>query len=276
VHLAVPVVFFAAARFRVPALPVLGLFAGVGVIGLARAFLRRERRAAALVLVASAVALTTVPVLAPEMKPADRATHAFNLGIALEDAGRLEDALAEYERALDLNPDEGRTALQRANTLFRLDRVADAVAAYEALADARPDLSVEVYSNLGVALARTGRTDEAERCYLEALRRNPEYAPARVNLGALYLDAGRFQEAAEAFEVALNGLAVNRGPVLANLAWARWGADDREGAADALRSALAVSPQDPWVRQVARRLRAEGAPGGRPLPGARGAANPER
>jgi tetratricopeptide (TPR) repeat protein len=213
-------------------------------------------------LLACAFAVVLLPATAPRVGDSDRATHAFNLGWALESGGRLEAALAEYERAAALDPANGRAAFQRANTLQRMGRLGEAVAAYEALAAARPDLAVDVYTNLGVALAREQRPAEAERCYREALRRSPGHAPARVNLGALYLEQGRFAEAAESFEAAVGSLPSNRGPVLANLALARLGAGDEAGAAAALRQALAAAPNDPWVREVARRLRETDLPPG--------------
>lgn len=54
----------------------------------------------------------------------------------------------------------------------------------------------DVHYNLGIALARQGKVDEAIREYREALRLFPEYVEAHNNLGNLYLRLGRLDEAA--------------------------------------------------------------------------------
>jgi tetratricopeptide (TPR) repeat protein len=56
------------------------------------------------------------------------------------------------------------------------------------------------HNNLGVALARQGRTAEAMACYREAARLNPGYIVARSNLATLLRNEGRADEALAEFE----------------------------------------------------------------------------
>jgi tetratricopeptide (TPR) repeat protein len=57
-------------------------------------------------------------------------------------------------------------------------------------------------NNLGVALRRRGRVDEAIQEYLLVIQQHPKYAEAYSNLGAAYLYEGHTQEALHAYRVA--------------------------------------------------------------------------
>ena len=61
------------------------------------------------------------------------------------------------------------------------------------------DRNLLAHNNLGNALARQGRLEEAEFHLVEALRLRPDYAAAQNNLGILRLRQGRFEEAAGHF-----------------------------------------------------------------------------
>lgn len=60
-----------------------------------------------------------------------------------------------------------------------------------------------VHNNLGVALEKTGRTDEAIRHYREAIRLNPDFQEAHYNLGIALEKQGRMDEAMNCYREAL-------------------------------------------------------------------------
>jgi Flp pilus assembly protein TadD len=62
---------------------------------------------------------------------------------------------------------------------------------------------VEAHVNLGVALARTGRLDEAVHHLSTALALRPDFAPAHYNLGAAMLERGDRERAGHHFSEAL-------------------------------------------------------------------------
>ena len=62
-----------------------------------------------------------------------------------------------------------------------LGKLDEAVASYQQALQRKPDLA-ETYSNLGVALKDQGKLDEALACYRRALELKPDYAYAHSNL----------------------------------------------------------------------------------------------
>jgi tetratricopeptide (TPR) repeat protein len=60
-----------------------------------------------------------------------------------------------------------------------------------------------IFNNLGNALTAEGKTEEAIRCYREAVRWQPDYAQAHCNLGNAYAALKRRGEALEEYEKAL-------------------------------------------------------------------------
>ncbi|MFC1815000.1 tetratricopeptide repeat protein, partial [Thermodesulfobacteriota bacterium] len=60
-----------------------------------------------------------------------------------------------------------------------------------------------IHNNLGIALAKEGRTNEANKQYLTALRIKPDFVAAHLNLGNSQMDMGRIDEAKDHFYEAL-------------------------------------------------------------------------
>jgi len=113
----------------------------------------------------------------------DALTH-YNLGFVLTRVGRLPDAIAEYERALERDPNHLAARTNLASVLVRqgqLDRAARVLA--RAL-EIEPETAA-AHTNLGLLLAQQGRMDQAGREFREALRINPQLREAQEALRAL-------------------------------------------------------------------------------------------
>lgn len=112
-----------------------------------------------------------------------------NLGSALVELGRLDEAIAAFRTALRLQPDhlESLNNLGNALLLLRPPQVDEALRAYEAALAADPSYAT-AHSNFGNALiSLPGRLDDAIAHLQTALRLRPVYPEAHFNLGLAYL-----------------------------------------------------------------------------------------
>ena len=108
------------------------------------------------------------PVLRQALEGLDTAETRYDLALVLDRRGRLDEATAEYERALERNPNH-----------------------------------VDSLINLGVVHARRGLLRQAVSRFERAVAIDPDHADAHVNLGALLLARGAREEARRAFRAAL-------------------------------------------------------------------------
>jgi tetratricopeptide (TPR) repeat protein len=125
----------------------------------------------------------------------DAAAAHFSLGNALRQRGQLAEAIAEYRAVIRLKPDFALAHTFLGGILC--DAMHDygaAVAEFRAAIRLKPDDDQPHY-NLGVALYRQGKVDEAIAAYREAIRLKPNYANAHTNLGAALSRQGNLTEA---------------------------------------------------------------------------------
>jgi tetratricopeptide (TPR) repeat protein len=87
----------------------------------------------------------------------------FNLGLALETQGHLDEAALCYEHALRLEPRFVEAYKTLGNTLKSQGRLADAIACYQQALERKPD-DAAIYNNLGITLDEQGRFVEATAC----------------------------------------------------------------------------------------------------------------
>ncbi|MGA2788480.1 MAG: tetratricopeptide repeat protein [Verrucomicrobiota bacterium] len=125
-----------------------------------------------------------------------------NLGSVFLQQGRLDKAVAHYQKALAINPDSAETHYDLANALFQQGRTDDAMAHYQKALAINPDSAMAHY-NLGNAFLQQGRLDEAMAQYQKALTINPDYAEAHNNLGNVLIHQEQVDEAVAHFQKAL-------------------------------------------------------------------------
>jgi tetratricopeptide (TPR) repeat protein len=144
----------------------------------------------------------------------DVAEARFNLGVALEAQGKLDDARAEYERAVAAKPSLRQAAV-----------------------------------NLAVLLERSGDERGAAAAYGRILRDFPEDALARERLAALYRASGQLDEAWRLAREALlrDPGSVGAYKVLAQVALARNDLDLAKLIALRAEKLAARDPELPWV-----------------------------
>ncbi len=117
-----------------------------------------------------------------------------------------------------------------------------AVRAYQALLTRGGRPHAALYNNLGAALLRAGRLDEAIEVLRSALELEPAYLRARVNLGRALCEAGRIDESLELLQAAVAERA-DYVPALVNLGAAHAAAAAWSPALAALEAALRLEPR---------------------------------
>lgn len=126
-----------------------------------------------------------------------------NLGNALRDLRRNDEALRRYERAIQLAPTYAHAHFNCGNTLLDLGRIPAAVASYERAVALDPSFA-DALNNLGNAFRMSKRYVDAIRCYERVLALRPDYpfVPGSLLLLKRHICDWRGSEAEEAALVA--------------------------------------------------------------------------
>jgi tetratricopeptide (TPR) repeat protein len=124
-----------------------------------------------------------------------------NLGIYLQGANRLDEALAHFYEAIRIEPAYAEANTNAANILQGQGKTEEAVKHYQIALKADPD---HVFANMNMAnvLAQSGQFQQAEALYRRALAREPRLPPANVNLGHALSQMNRIPEALKHYEIA--------------------------------------------------------------------------
>ena len=224
------IAFFISARYRLPVVPILLIFAAYG--GRELYLLGRRRAYRDLLVGCGAAFLLAVAcnfrVGAMDVK-GDAHTH-YRLGYVYEKKGLPINAVAAYEQALALDPnikwarfnlaslyarsgeynraiaaygefirrfpEVARARLALGNVYLRTGRHAEAIAAYESLLGAKDADAADLYGRLGYTHAQLGQLGQAAVAYEKLVAAKPDSLQARLQLGELYeqlerLDAAR-------------------------------------------------------------------------------------
>jgi len=207
-----------------------------------------------------------------EMKPAQR----VRLADSLLKGGRVNDALSEIDKAIEMAPDDARLYYHRGRVAFAGGRYELSVAAFEraleldphftdahnflgatfnelgrkgdaerefraALADPAFPTPEKVYFNLGRLYASQNRSDEAIEHLRRAVEIDPKYFAAHFNLASLLDREGKLDEAASEYEVAAIGYRDN-GDFHYQLGFVYFRLDQKQRARESLRRSIQVAP----------------------------------
>lgn len=125
-----------------------------------------------------------------------------NLGIALLEDGRIEEAAFQLEEAIKVHPEMAEAQNNLGNALTKLKRYDEARLHLERALKIMPRYP-EAHNNLGVLALALEKNDEALAHFNAALKLNAKYAVALRNRGYALAKEGRVGEAIPSFEAAL-------------------------------------------------------------------------
>ena len=202
----------------------------------------------------------------------------INLGAEYDRAGRREEALAMYKKAIELDPNASAEAYYNLGlAYYEKGRKEDAVAMYKKALELKP--YAEMYNNIGVTYSDLGRLEEAVAAFKKALEMNPNLPDARRNLamltmgpeeqvsfykkilevdpydpksynslGLIYYKTGRKEEAVAMYKKGLE-LNPNYAELYNNLGVAYSDLGRRDEAIAAFKKALEINPDSPNARR---------------------------
>jgi tetratricopeptide (TPR) repeat protein len=131
-----------------------------------------------------------------------RATRFNGLGNVYRDLGRHDEAIAEFQRAIQLDPKFAAPHNGLGNVYRALGRHEEAIAAYQRAIQLDPQ-DAYPHHGLGNVYRDLGRHEEAIAAYQRAIQLDPQYAYPHNGLGIVYRDLGRHEEAIAAYQRAI-------------------------------------------------------------------------
>ena len=127
------------------------------------------------------VLLLFLPGLADAQTKVEEAVASNNRGIKLLKEGKADEAIAEFQKAVQLDPNYTPARQNLGYAYDRQGRSEEAMVHYQKAVELDPKSPV-VYNNLGVLYDKERRYDEAMAEFEKALRVNPGDATALKNL----------------------------------------------------------------------------------------------
>lgn len=189
-------------------------------------------------------------------------SHArYDLGVALRDAGRREEAMAAFDEAIRLQPNHVDARLNRSGLLEAEGRVEEAIAELRVAVACEPPHAkarrsrAQAAVNLGLLIQSRGEEDEALALFRSVLAERPGFPPALAALATLDFRQGRLEEAVAGFRAALEHAPSNL-RFRENLGLALLRTGDPAGALEQFEH---VAAEGEGMQAVVARLRAGGA-----------------
>ncbi|MBS1873506.1 MAG: tetratricopeptide repeat protein [Acidobacteria bacterium] len=180
------------------------------------------------------------------MDPDDARTR-VQLGVELVRLGRNDEARAEFERGRTLDPRNADAYANLGSLAAGAGQMPEAIAEFERALKLAPGLTLAQSGMCGALALAGGRAREALPYCEAALEKGPQDAETHSNMAIGLSEMGRLDEAIAHFETAARLLATNAA-IQTNLAAALAQSGRLDEAAAHFRKALELEPSDPSPR----------------------------
>ena len=175
------------------------------------------------------------------------------LANAFIQAGEHERAVREVQKVLEMVPEDSQAHFILGDVYSALGRNEDAMNAYLEVLRLQMD-HVDTHYRIGSLYQRMGQTWDAIRFYEQALTLDPDRDEIQNDLGILYTQEGFFNRAKNSFEKAL-GINPKNFKVYGNLGTHYFQSGDRERAIQMLEKAHEINPDNEVIQRFLQRLR---------------------
>jgi tetratricopeptide (TPR) repeat protein len=126
----------------------------------------------------------------------------YNRGIVLQTLRRFAEALASYDAAITLKADYAEAFCNRGNTLAELERLEEALASFDRAIALKPRYA-QALANRGITLQRLDRLEEARGNLESAIAFEPRFVEGHYNLANVLRQRGEREQALAHYERAL-------------------------------------------------------------------------
>jgi Tfp pilus assembly protein PilF len=124
-------------------------------------------------------------------------------GVKLNDEGKYTEAIAKYNEALKIDPDNLYADFEMAYTLFLSNKGDDSIPYIQKVIAANTSLAAGAYDLLGSIYDKDNQKDKAIETYTAGIKANPTYQRLYYNLGLVYF---RYKQYAEAEKYAIEAI----------------------------------------------------------------------
>ena len=118
----------------------------------------------------------------------------YNLGLILQNQGKLDEAITFYQRTLTISPNSADAHNNLGLIFGNQGKLDEAIASFQHALAINPKLD-GIHNNLGLALQNKGKLEEAIASFQRALAINPNYADAYYNMGTTFQKQSNYDEA---------------------------------------------------------------------------------
>jgi protein O-mannosyl-transferase len=128
-----------------------------------------------------------------------------NRGLAYFHQGNFAQAMADYDKAIEINPYYSAAYNNRGLLNYRQGNFIQAILDFDQAIEKNTDhaATYSSYSNRGLAYFRQGNFTQAMADYNKAIEINPYFAQVYSNRGLLYYNQGRFAQAVSDYNKAI-------------------------------------------------------------------------
>ena len=127
------------------------------------------------------------------LDPNSHVSH-FNMGVALRNRGKLDEAVFHFNKALTIMPGDDKTHYQLGLALEKQKKFDEAITSFQKAINLRPNFA-DAYFSLGNSLAKKGERDQAISNFQKAITLLPNHARAHNNLGMILVQKEKLSEA---------------------------------------------------------------------------------
>jgi tetratricopeptide (TPR) repeat protein len=136
-----------------------------------------------------------------ELEPGNAGAYR-HLSLAYKLGGRPDDAIAAYQKAAEANPEAGWPRVGLGQLYLEENRVEEAIAEFKQAIELEPD-NADAYTYLGQVYLTQGGLEAAISVHEQAIEANPGQARPHLGLGDVYLAEGEIERALAAYRQAI-------------------------------------------------------------------------